>query len=231
MRSQDLTPPCPAHQPVSHWRTCDSCARARQAKIADIAQDIERRYPALTWITLTPSTSSRRTIDAIRDAYLRQADTEAGLWTIERGTQSGRLHCNIITTHHLAPRTRGAEIHAAAIRGNVRDIAAYISKRSQIPDLSHYAGRVFGKFGMLRDFLPTNGMPEVVQAAYIEQHVMPNDAWHRHMPERERTAWHANHPPEDYKANMRKHLPRIFEIIDAGMPKINQGAKTGLEKT
>jgi len=231
MQQPDITPPCSTHKPASHWRTCDACARNRQARIADVAADLERQYPALAWITLTPDASNRRTIDAIRDAYLRQADAQAGIWTIERGTQSGKLHCNIITNHHTAPRTRAAEIHIAQVRGNIRDIAAYISKRSQIPDLSHYPGRTFGKFGMLRDFLTTRGMPEVVQAAYIEQHVMPNDAWHRHMPEKERAAWHANHPPEDYKANMRKHLPRIFEIIDAGIPKINQGAKAGVEKT
>lgn len=223
MRHHDITPPCHKHAPVSHWRTCETCARARQAKIADIAAQIENRWPSLVWITLTPAAGRQRTIDAIRDAYLRQADAQAGIWTIEQGGQSGKLHCNILTTHHTMPRTRGAEIHFQPVTGSARSVAAYISKRSQIPDLSHYAGRVFGKFGLLRDFLPTRGMPEVVQAAYIEQHVMPNDAWHRHMPAHERAASHANHPPENYLANMRKHLPRIFEILDAGMPKKNQG--------
>lgn len=223
MRSQDITPPCKTHSPVSHWRTCETCARARQAKIADIAEQIQGRWPSLAWITLTPDDSSRRTIDAIRDAYLRQSDAQAGIWTIEQGGQSGKLHCNILTNHHTMPRTRGAAIHLQHVTGSARSVAAYISKRSQIPDLSHYAGRVFGKFGMLRDFLTTRGMPEIVQAAYIEQQVMPNDAWHRHMPTHERAAWHADHPPEDWKENARKHLPRIFEIMDAGMPKKYQG--------
>lgn len=223
MQPQDITPPCKTHKPYSHWRTCDACARNRQARIADVAQDLERRYPALTWITLTPDASNRRTIDAIRDAYLRQADAQAGIWTIERGGQSGKLHCNIITNHHTAPRTRGAEIHIAQVRGSVRDVAAYISKRGQIPDLSHYAGRIFGKFGMLRDFLMTSGMPEVVQAKSLEMRAPEQKAWERFRPAHERQPDKPAAHDEDYVANMRRHLPRIFSILDAGASKINQG--------
>lgn len=223
MQHRDITPPCATHKPASHWRTCDACARNRQARIADVAQDLERQYPALTWITLTPDASNRRTIDAIRDAYLRQADAQAGIWTIERGTQSGKLHCNIITNHHTAPRTRAADIHIAQVRGSVRDIAAYISKRSQIPDLSHYAGRTFGKFGLLRDFLATSGMPEVVQAKALEMRAPEQKAWERFRPAHERQPDKPATHDEDYVANMRRHLPRIMSIIDAPLCKINEG--------
>jgi hypothetical protein len=223
MQHRDITPPCNSHKPVSHWRTCDACARNRQAKIADVAADIERKYPSLAWITLTPDSSNRRTIDAIRDAYLRQADAQAGIWTIERGGMSGKLHCNIITNHHTAPRTRAAEIHIAQVRGSVRDIAAYISKRSQIPDLSHYPGRIFGKFGMLRDFLITSGMPEIVQAKSLEMRAPEQTAWERFRPASQMRPAQTQETKEDFKANMRRHLPRIFSIIDAGTHKKNQG--------
>ena len=223
MQQPDITPPCSTHKPASHWRTCDACARNRQARIADVAADLERQYPALAWITLTPEASNRRTIDAIRDAYLRQADAQAGIWTIERGTQSGKLHCNIITNHHTAPRTRAAEIHIAQVRGNIRDIAAYISKRSQIPDLSHYPGRTFGKFGMLRDFLTTRGMPEIVQAKALEMRAPELSAWERHRPAYDHQPEKPDGQVEDYAANMRRHLPRIFSILDAPVCKTNQG--------
>lgn len=223
MQSQNITPPCRAHQPLSHWRTCDECAKNRQAKIADIAEAIQNKYPSLAWITLTPSDGSERTINAIRDAYLRQANPPAGLWTIEQGGQSGKLHCNIITPQHIIPRTRGAEIHLQVTSGNIRQVAAYISKRSQIPALGAYSGRTFGRFGLIRDFLPNSEMPDIAQAAYVERHIIQQSTWERFRPASDRPSNPEKEKPQDYKANMRKNLPRLMEILNAGLHKTNQG--------
>ena len=164
--------PCPTHAPTSHWRTCQLCARKRQAHIADVAEELLSRYPSLCWITLEPGDSRARTIDAIRDAYLRQAKTEAGIWTIEQGVKTGILHANIITHDHKIPATRDARIHIAPLQGSIRAVAAYISKREQIPDMGKFAGRVYGRWGKLSSWLAAPDMPPVPRAAYLHDHVL-----------------------------------------------------------
>jgi len=163
---------CPTHHPVSHWRTCQLCARRRQAHIADVAEALLSKYPLIAWVTLEPGEGRSRTIDAIRDAYIRQAGTEAGIWTIEQGAKTGILHANILTHDHRIPKTRNARVHVEPLQGSIRNVAAYISKRSQLPDMGTYNGRLYGRWGSLNSWLAAPDMPPVPRAAYMENHIL-----------------------------------------------------------
>ena len=172
MNRKSIATPCPLHKPNSQWRTCDACARRRQGAIADRAEELLNQWPSLAWVRLAINDAGRRTIDAIRDAYLRQARTESGIWTIESGEERGHLHANIITQHHQIPRTEGAEVWIAPVTGSVRNVAAYIAKKNQIPDLSQYHGRLYGQWGTVAQWMLAPDMPAAPRALAVEAHIL-----------------------------------------------------------
>ncbi len=163
---------CDGQYPGRHHRACNACARLRQARIADVAEKLLGHHPSIAWITLTPTANHAATIAALRAAYLRQAGTQAGLWTIEQGEQAGLLHCNILTEHHAIPKTRGALIHVQPVKSGLRVVAAYISKPAQFPRLPDFNGRIYGSYGMIKDWLTAPEVAPVPRAAYVERHII-----------------------------------------------------------
>ena len=217
MQRSNITPACPRHAPRSEWRTCDTCARNRSARIADITEDILKHWPSVAWVTLTPDDYGKSTVDSIRAAYLRALPDASGVWTVERGEQAGKLHANILTQHHRVPRIKGAQVHLAPVVGALRNVAAYISKRSQIPDMRHHSGRLFGRFGTVGQWLLAPESPPVVRAAAIEKNILRNwgplgladPRWLTKTPEQ--------HEHEEGIERARRHLPKLMAVHQEAM--------------
>ena len=218
------------------WRTCARCARLRQARIADIAEQ-RARAPFLTWACLDfdPTTKTR----LLRSAALRGT---GGLWTVEHGVKPGGrgLHLNLLIDSPAAPPPDAGQIARSAphhnvwakpvARADVRNVAAYISKRSQFPDQTVYAGRIMGTWGHWRtafDILTTDAdTPPIAQAAAI-QHEMhesgilpppppppppapppaPPNVIYSGMPQRKLTR-------DEYREIAARHLGPLFELLN-----------------
>lgn len=147
--STTCTPEVPCHQ----FRHCDYCARLRQHKIAELANTRCRSnnptYAVITGLSPLSAISARKF----------HAGT-GGLWTIEAGTKMGGLHANLILDSSeqveasaiaSALAMPGHAVWAQAIpRRDLRNVAAYISKRASVPRRNEYDGRVYGTWGTWR---------------------------------------------------------------------------------
>lgn len=138
------------------WRECDSCAQIRQAQIANVAEVGATSSPRVTYAVAR--TYSQATINKDRGQFLTRLKraTEGGIWTIERGEVSTGLHINIIAgtlselpAAKLASMWPGdADFWATEIpRQDVRNVASYSAKRSQMPDKDEYSGNLYGSWG------------------------------------------------------------------------------------
>lgn len=138
------------------WRECDYCAQVRQAQIADVAEAGAATSPSVTYAVAR--TYSQATISKDRSKFMAklQRATEGGIWTIEKGEVSAGLHINIIAgTSEPLPAAKlaamwpgDADFWAAEIpHSDVRNVAAYSAKRSQMPDRAEYSGNIYGSYG------------------------------------------------------------------------------------
>jgi hypothetical protein len=145
----------------------------RQRKIADKAESLEKQHGTLTMTVLKPD-NTQAAIKALHAKFMRRVlmakDEElAGLWTIEKGEQFGRLHINVLATKPLTiPKKWDCETYSETVRVLARDAAAYISKRKGMPEPQQYSGRLYGSFGKVSDILASEQVAPVVQAAAIE---------------------------------------------------------------
>lgn len=143
-----------------------------------IANTAEARNQAdyLTWACLSEYDDKSKT------RLLRALDTRGGIWTIEQGRMAGKIHLNVLAegvhdaaTIAAAYRFRGVETWTKRIpKADIRNVAAYISKRDQYPD-DEFKGRTYGSFGTWRgtvaEALTSKGMIEaapVIAAQTIE---------------------------------------------------------------
>lgn len=87
---------CRPRERCNKWRECDRCARIRQAKIADVAENRLARNHYLTYVVLT--TSEPLTLPADREKLIRSVQrlSSGGLWTVEAGEQFRGLHVNLL---------------------------------------------------------------------------------------------------------------------------------------
>lgn len=152
-----IIPPCAPGRRCGRWRTCDACARIRQAQIAAIAEKGATHSPHITYAVVRPC--DQRTLAATRAALIDRLArvSDGGVWTVETADHAG-LHLNIVagarTPLHAAdiarscPPASPADVWAAPVpHRDVRHVAAYIAKRRAIPDRTEYAGRVYGAWG------------------------------------------------------------------------------------
>jgi hypothetical protein len=221
--TQNTVRKCYRQRPCNDFRRCERCARRRQRELADAAWRLEQARGPLSWTCLTPDQPGNRAIREIRDIYRQRCEAGAGLWTIERGNVTGGLHCNIIAPIHRAPVISGARAWVQPIIGSVRNVAAYIGKRSQIPSLAEYDGHTRGRWGPLSAWLTAPDTPAVVVADSIEQHLL--HAWHAthgtigaYAPDPtpgELASWASRAeppPPESYAEIARRHLPTLLSL-------------------
>lgn len=150
------------------WRECQHCAKIRQAKIADVAERLAAMYPGLAWTTLHPVTAGSAAAARARSAWARRSKVPAGLWTVERSPSTSNLHINII--HPFGFGSEAGEYHQwqCAISGNVRHVAAYISKPEQFPPRADHPGRIYGTLGPLWQHLAHAHQEPAVAAAALE---------------------------------------------------------------
>ncbi|MDO9011342.1 MAG: hypothetical protein Q7U78_05980 [Gallionella sp.] len=117
---------------------------------------------------LKPEQNTAEAVRALRASFLRRALAPAGIWTVETGTQFAGLHVNIISPKPLPARWRNCETYSELLRTTARDAAAYIAKRSGMPAVEQYGGRLYGSWGRVSDLLSSPEALPVVQAAAIE---------------------------------------------------------------
>ncbi|MDC9720924.1 MAG: hypothetical protein PSN46_09410 [Gammaproteobacteria bacterium] len=138
------------------WKECEHCSRIRQAQIASLAEEGAATSPHITYAVTR--TYSQKTISKDRTDFIKRLNraVNGGIWTIETADITG-LHVNIllgsdkpIDATKLAGMwgSSSADIWAAEIpRKDVRNVAAYCSKKESFPNKEEYQGRLYGSFG------------------------------------------------------------------------------------
>ena len=179
----DSTPAiCTPSRPCNRWRTCRICARHRQAKIADAVENLAARVGGLRWHILHPHQPGQAALRTVRANWLRAAAPSGAIWTVEQSRKTGALHCNIITPNSSSHEPPNAHHWHQTITGNVRNVGAYIAKRTQMPPADTYTGNLYGTAGPLWQLLATQtSYPAVAAAAAqyaIDSHAMINQAIH-----------------------------------------------------
>lgn len=202
----------PQHR-CRNWRQCDFCARVRQARIADAAERLASISPNLSWTTLHPILPGKYGIDRARSEWVDVVRPAGAIWTIEKSPSTKNLHLNII--HPTAPDpilARSGKWNRPII-GNVRHVAAYISKRRQAPAPGDYQGRLFGTCGHLWQWLVGERADPIISAAAVQWLIDP-------LPMIEEAQRH--HPlaptysflqPPDYAEIAKKYLPDVLAML------------------
>lgn len=215
MGKDHITPGCRPGNRCRRWRDCDACARIRQARIADRAEAILRGHMQLQLIVIKPADATPRGMQAAIRAAVRNNGLRAGIWTVELGAEAATLHGNIIAPDEPIKPSSKAITYAEPLREHVRAVAAYISKRSQIPPPDLYTGKTWGSWGRLGDMLTTDAMPAIVQGAEIEQQL----SGRTHRPGQKPDILSAPPAPaltqDEYRAIAARHMPTLAAMSDS----------------
>ena len=159
---------CTVKRPCKRFRACATCAARRQAYLADLTEHMATMFGSLTWAILHPIDTSESALKAAKKQFLKKTAPQAAIWTIERGTKKGNLHCNIITPTGSHYEPVKSKLWQLPISGNPRHVGAYIGKRSQMPPIEQYTGNLMGKTGHIWDYITDNSQPTTVLAAATE---------------------------------------------------------------
>lgn len=159
---------CTSRSRCRNARDCEYCAAVRQQQIGDIAEQIEQQHGQLTITVLKPQQNTAEAIKALHASFMRRCLAPAGIWTVEKGEQFGRLHLNILSPKPLPAKWRNVESYSELVNATARDAAAYIAKRAGMPDEQQYRGRLYGSWGQPGTILATQERFPVVQAAALE---------------------------------------------------------------
>lgn len=215
MEPKNITPGCRPGNRCRRWRDCDACARIRQARIADRAEQMLAGYMQLQLIVIKPLEATPKGMQAAIRAAIRNNGLRAGIWTVELGTEAATLHGNIIAPDQPIKPSSKAITYAEPLREHVRAVAAYISKRSQVPPPDLYTGKTWGSWGRLGDMLTTDAMPAIVQGAEIEQQL----SGRTHRPGQKPDILSALPAPkltqEEYRAIAARHMPTLAAMSDS----------------
>ena len=209
------------------FRNCPICARIRQAQIADAAERLQAHAGRLTWACLKPVENGADALARARAAFLRAHDPAGAVWTVELSPQTGALHCNVLLPNAEPKRIRLARVWQAPIEGDVRQVAAYIAKRDQIPPRELYDGRLYGTAGPLWQWLAGGDAPPIVAAAKTQYDIDPaplstNSGVSQDL-------FVANRRPEwsDYREIAARRLPDIMRAVPIFRPKPAKAADMG----
>jgi hypothetical protein len=202
--------PCHKGNRCRRWRVCPDCARIRQAQIADVAQRLSAIYPALDWTILHPVRQGSAAVATARAAWARASAAPAGIWTVEQSPETKNLHINIIHPRGFAAATPQAHVWREPLRGDVRRVAAYISKPEQYPDRLDHPGRTYGTLGPLWAHLANPRQAETVAAAAIEQALNPGRGAAAAPPCPRRQDQPAELSAEEYRRIAATHLPNML---------------------
>lgn len=150
---------CRSGNRCKQFRDCKDCAKIRQAKIADVAENGALQSPYLTYAVVKPLDDSTFSEEKARIMRAISKNSDGGIWTIETGIQSG-LHTNLVIGSskpfdmnilYDAVRVESSIWGNTALNHReVRNVASYSAKREGMPSKSEYSGNLFGKFGSFR---------------------------------------------------------------------------------
>lgn len=215
MGKDSSTPGCRPGNRCRRWRECDACARIRQARIADRAEAILRGHMQLQLVVIKPEEPTPRGMQAAIRAAIRNNGITAGVWTVELGTEAATLHGNIIAPDAPIRPSTTYHAHAEPLREHVRAVAAYISKRSQVPPPDIYTGKTWGSWGRIADIIVAPAMPPIVQGAELEQQL----SGRTHQPGTRPDILSAQESTpltrDEYRAIAARHMPTLAAMSDS----------------
>lgn len=201
---------CTPQARCRRWRHCDHCARIRQARIANAAARLASISARLDWVTLSPIAAGSHAVVKSRAEFLQKVRPDGAVWTIEQAPTTGRLHCNILLPSHEPRRLTLSASHVVCDINEPRRIAAYISKREQMPSPENYPGRLYGTAGPLWHWLSSGGAHPLVQAATAQTEIDEAVGKHQGIPECPLPNQNEPLTLADYAEIARRHLPDIL---------------------
>jgi hypothetical protein len=173
---------CRGNHYCHHWRICERCARIRQAKLAERAEYMELRQGKLALAVWKPDHNTAQAIKNIRDKLVRSKLAPSGIWTIETGELYAGLHLNTIFPARYIEDARHKAAHVEIVRSSARAAAAYIAKRSGMPSVKQYAGRLMGEWGTILQHITASQSQETatVKAAAVNMSMMSKEDLERY---------------------------------------------------
>lgn len=169
-----------------------------------------------------PGENTAHAISKLRERLVRKKLAPAGIWTIETGSQFAGLHLNILApASHLQAISQNTA-YAEIVRTSSRAAAAYISKRTGMPSIQQYDGRLLGEWGTIAQHImaDTNTAAAAPQAALAELALMTEterlekaQGWFR-VPGGyvKGTPMPIERTKEEYAEIAKRHLPRLYAI-------------------
>jgi hypothetical protein len=134
-------------------RTCERCAKKRQAYWADKAEHLEHNHGQLLLARIKPEFNNAHALRAARDKIARRALAPNGIWSVETGSLFAGLHLNILTPADTSRLERIKPDYSELVRCSARDAAAYIFKPQGMPPPSQYSGKLGGQWGTLSELI------------------------------------------------------------------------------
>lgn len=204
---------CNRYRRCRQYRTCNDCARLRQAHVADLAEQLFADYQAVYQSRFTPYDNSYRGIARVKAAIKRQLDANDALWSVEVGSEKGLLHLNIISPKEVFKQIKNTEYWQGQQVLNLRQLAAYMVKPDQIPSLAAYPGRQYGALKSLRDLFSAKDQSPIIQAAYAEKITLAG--WPLPSPyvERQKAIEDMRKSKSDYEQIADNHLQKLRAFV------------------
>lgn len=143
---------CNSKFPCHKYFICDRCARIRQSRIARTIHQPASECQHRQWQVFKILEDSHiPTITAKLTRAIRPL-VAGGMWSIEYGSKGMGLHLNLLTSSHEPtppPTIAGLQFRwqSEIAQTDSGFIAAYITKREQLPPREMYAGRTVALFG------------------------------------------------------------------------------------
>jgi hypothetical protein len=135
---------------------------------------METKQGRLCLAVAKPMENTADAIRSLRDQIVRTKLAPSGIWTIETGELYMGLHLNIMAPARFSDALRRAGHHVELIQSSARAAAAYISKRSGMPEEVQYQGRLYGRWGNVSAMLMASDSTETAapRAALSEWSLM-----------------------------------------------------------
>lgn len=197
---------CKSGRRCGKFRTCERCAAIRSARIANMAEKMQKNHGSLAYAVLT----GERQQDILREM---KRVTEAGIWTIEVGEIYGGLHTNLIVPFDGELNDRGG-VFIERIRGSVRSVAAYMSKQGAMPSKQAYSGRILGAWGSaIGHVLSSDAAGHEVARAAAANMFLINAGGGGRLPERKSDEQKKAESREQYREIAYRHLADLRAAV------------------
>lgn len=213
---------CLPHSRCGKYRVCAFCARVRQAHVADLAEKLFAEYGTVYLARFTPELNTKSEIERLKDAIKRQLDHEHGLWSIESGTDKNLLHINVLSHMPRFKQLKRAEYWQGQQAKNIRQLAAYMVKQSQIPPIEIYNGRQFGTWQSMKSALENKQQLPIIQAAQAENHTLSSFSLNPIYLERQAEIARMRANNRNYEDIANDHLPKLRAFVALQKGTINR---------